>query len=415
MTPQKFGYMNDVDRLIEQTSVSQVLAHYGKPLPEKDSGEHRMECVFNENCADSQYGNLTVKLNDVINRIYCHTCKVRGNLLTLLHGLETHRPPTGGRLRGDEFKTAVAKLREIAGQPANDATSSSPAPARTESFNPTPQARPPASASSSAPSSAAAKLTNTPLHRHEKEAARALANLHEELIVDVSEMSPEAAQYVRSRSWMTPELMKKWGVGWIPGNGRSLFRKNYLVYTHRNERGEVLSYSGRDLSFEKKWQQWIKDGKPEGKKPNKHRYVSGFHKGQELYGGFASRLKEPYVRESLSKYGLVVVEGMNDVIRLEELGVAAVALTSNRATDHQIQTLTRFAQQTSTNRITLFPDCDEEGEAGFKDLLWKLAECRINVQLACSSQIYDNRFSGTQPEQFTVDQWEALKNSLSRN
>ncbi|MCA9067094.1 MAG: hypothetical protein KDA96_28735 [Planctomycetaceae bacterium] len=141
MTPQKFGYMNDVDRLIEQTSVSQVLAHYGKPLPEKDSGEHRMDCVFNEDCADSQYGNLTVKLNDVINRIYCHTCKVRGNLLTLLHGLETHQPPTGGRLRGEEFKTAVAKLREIAGQPSENPSPVSSAPVIAESFHPTPQAR----------------------------------------------------------------------------------------------------------------------------------------------------------------------------------------------------------------------------------------------------------------------------------
>ncbi|MCA9066945.1 MAG: hypothetical protein KDA96_27950, partial [Planctomycetaceae bacterium] len=198
------------------------------------------------------------------------------------------------------------------------------------------------------------KLTNTPLHRHEKEAARALADLYQDLVTDVSQMSPEAARYVRTRPWMTPELMQKWGVGWIPGNGRSLFRKNYLVYTHRNERGEVISYSGRDLSFEEKWETWLQQGRLEGKKPNKHRYVTGFHKGQELYGGFASRLKEPYVRESLDKYGLVVVEGMNDVIRLEELGVAAVALTSNRATDHQIQTLTRFAQQTSNNRITLF-------------------------------------------------------------
>ena len=161
---------------------------------------------------------------------------------------------------------------------------------------------------------------------------------------------------------MTPELMKKWGVGWIPVNGRSLFRKTYLVYTHRNERGEVLSYSGRDLLFEQKWLKWIKDGKPEGKKPSKHRYVAGYHKGEELYGGFASRLEEPYVRESLQKYGLVIVEGTNDVIRLEELKVAAIGLTSNKATDTQIRTLARFAQQTANNRITQFPDCDEKAK-----------------------------------------------------
>ena len=410
MTPQKFGYMNDVDQLIEQTSVHQVLAHYGKPLPEKASGEHRMQCVFNETCADSQYGNLTVKLDDTVNRIYCHTCRIRGNLLTLLHGLETHQPPTGGRLRGEEFKNAVAKLREISGQPASNAAPNT----QPNSFNPQPQARPQVSAPGSTPSPTSPKLTNTPLHRHEKEAARELADLYNDLIVDVAEMSPEAAQYVRSRPWMTPDLMRKWGVGWIPGNGRSLFRKTYMVYTHRNERGEVISYSGRDLLFEQKWLKWIKVGKPEGKKPNRHRYVSDFHKGQELYGGFASRLNEPYVRESLNKYGLVVVEGMNDVLRLEDLKVAAVALTSNRPTDQQIQTLTRFAQQTSNNRITLFPDCDEEGEAGFKELLWKLAEQRLEVRLACSSQMFDGHFKGKQPENLTVDQWESLTKNLSQ-
>ena len=194
--------------------------------------------------------------------------------------------------------------------------------------------------------------------------------------------------------------MKKWGVGWIPGNGRSLFRKTYLVYTHRNERGEVLSYSGRDLLFEQKWLKWIKDGKPEG---------------QELYGGFASRVNEPYFRESLNKYALVVVEGMNDVIRLEEIRVAAVGITSNKATDTQIQiqTLVRFAQQAANNRITLFPDCDEEGEAGFKDLLWKLAEQRCEVRLAWSSQMFGGKFAQKQPEDTSRDDWNALTSASS--
>ena len=105
---------------------------------------------------------------------------------------------------------------------------------------------------------------------------------------------------------------------------------------------------------------------------------------------------------------------MNDVIRLEELKVAAVGLTSNRATDHQIQTLVRFAQQAANNRITLFPDCDEEGEAGFKELLWKLAEQRLHIQLACSSHIFDGHFKGKQPENLTVDQWKSLTKNLSQ-
>jgi len=384
--------MNDVDHLIEQTSVDQVLAHYGKPLTDKNSGEHRMQCVFNEACSDSQYGNLTVRLDDPVNRIYCHSCNVRGNLLTLIHGLENHVAPDGGRLRGDQFKSAVAILREIAGQPvANVPQHSQPEPVK-EPVRPKP--------------------TNIPLIRHEKEAARALADLHTDLVTDVSEMSPEAAQYVRKRDWMTPELLAKWGVGWIPGNGRSLFRKGYLVYTHQNERGEVVSYSGRDLSFEKKWSKWIKDGKPEGKKPNKHRYVAGYHKGLELYGGQARRLEEEYVRQSLDRFGVVVVEGMNEVMRMESLNVAAVGLGSNKATETQIEKIVRFANQAGGNRVLLMPDCDDEGEAGFKELLWKLAERRVEVQLGCTSSTHEGRFAGKQPEDLTQAEWDEISSKL---
>lgn len=393
MPPRNPSYVNDVDDLIAQTSVDQVLTYFCKPLPSNATGEHRMQCVFNEECADSQYGNLTVRLDDPVNRIFCHTCEVRGNLLTLLHGLEHHQPPTGGRLRGDEFKAAVAKLREISGQ-------SEPASSPTG----TTQQR--------QIESPAAKPVNVPLLKHEKEAARELADLYGELITDVAEMSPEAAQYVRKRPWLTPELMKKWGVGWIPGNGRSLFRKSYLIYTHQNERSEVLSYSGRDLNFEKKWLKWIKDGKPQGKKPNKHRYVSGYHKGQELYGGQVERIKASHIAESLNKRGVIVVEGMNEVLRMETLGVAAVGLTSNKATNSQVEKLVRFAQQVGGNRIVLMPDCDEEGEAGFKELLWKLTEQRVKVRLGCTSAMFDGQFKGRQPENFGDDDWRMIDGEL---
>lgn len=191
---------------------------------------------------------------------------------------------------------------------------------------------------------------------------------------------------------MTEEVMKKWGVGWIPGNGRSLFRKSYIVYTHRNIRGDVVSYSGRDINFEDKREKWLKANKPEGKKPNKHRYVSGFKRGSELYGGHASRLHEPHVRESLEENGMVVVEGMNDVIRLDQLGVCAVGVCSNKATEQQIQMIEKFARQVASGRVALFPDQDNEGILGFKDLLWELNKRVLQVQ------VVHPRLGITQPE-----------------
>ena len=87
---QKRGYIDGVDDLIAQTPVEQVLGYFHQPLPQKTTGEHRMPCCFNEGCNDSSYGALTVNLSDPARVIYCHVCQVRGNLLTLIHGL-THK------------------------------------------------------------------------------------------------------------------------------------------------------------------------------------------------------------------------------------------------------------------------------------------------------------------------------------
>ena len=75
------GYMSNVDEMVEQTPLDLVLAHYGLPMS-GGSSEYRMKCVFNEACSESQYGNLSVKL-DAAKRIYCHTCKTKG--LSLIH------------------------------------------------------------------------------------------------------------------------------------------------------------------------------------------------------------------------------------------------------------------------------------------------------------------------------------------
>lgn len=404
--------MSNVDQLVERTPLDLVLSHYRLPLTQSNTREYRMKCVFNETCSDSQYGNMAIQL-DVAKQLYCHSCKVRGNLLTLIHGLETQSPPAGGRLRGQEFKNALVKLREInglvessspSGQEPAETKASESAGAALDEKHTTKEilvevvADPSESVEANDAVQADLQI-NVPLVRHEKEAARELADLHKDLVTDVSQMSPAAATYLRPREhWMTSELMQKWGCGWIPGNGRSLFRKNYFVYTHRNARGEIVSYSGRDLNFESKWEKWLRAAKPEGKKPNKHRYVSGFKRGAELYGGFASRLNEPPLKESLSKHGLVVVEGMNDVIRLDELGICAVGLCSNRATEQQIDILVKYARQVANNRILLMPDCDEEGEAGFKDLLWRLAENHVEIKLGMCNGTSERQCSGLQPE-----------------
>ena len=384
------AYLHDVDQLVEQTPLDAVLGHYGRPLAEKNSGEHRMKCVFNEACGDAQYGNLTVNLSDPAKVIYCHSCEVRGNLLTLIHGLERHTPPSGGKLRGDEFKMAVAKLREIAGENA--------APVQTRTI---------ATVETPAAPSRAPLERNRPLRLHESELVKSLATLHEELVVEVAKMPPAAAAYFRERPWLTPDVCRKWSVGYLPRDGRSMFR-GWITYTHRDERGEVISYSGRDASFEEKWNAWLRQGKPEDKKPAKHKYVKGYRRGLELYGQQVARLDEPHVAESLQQFGLAVVEGANDVIRLDVLGVAAVGLCSNKATDEQVEKIVRFARQAAVGRVLLLPDTDEEGEAGCRELAWRLLEEGIHVRLGWSRAMFGGAFADRQPEQLTSDEWRRM-------
>lgn len=395
--PDRKRRFTDVDQLMAETPLDRVMDHYDLPPPNPQSSEYRLDCVFDTKCKDSDYGQLTVSQTEAAKRVFCHSCRVRGNLLTLIHGLETGSAPAGGRLRGEEFKAAVAKLRMINGDAVDSPTSQSN---RKEiaSAGPTKNAVP-AVVPNDSPTQ-----QNTPLKRHEKEAARQLENLYEDLIVDPMEMSPEAASYFRSRPWLTEDVARAWNVGYLPRDGRSLLR-GYVVYTHRSERDDVLSYSGRDVLYERKLRKWESDGQPSGKKPNKHRYVSGYHRGLELYGQSAVRLEQEHVRKSLSEVGLIVVEGANDVIRLDTLGAAAVALGSNRATDEQIAKIARFAKATANNRVTLLPDCDEEGETGFKELLWKLNEASINTRLGWSSTMFNQQFNGRQPEDLTDEAW----------
>lgn len=398
MSPRKPGYSNDVDEQIERTPLDLVLRHYGQDAPQHAGGEHRMQCVFNADCVDSTYGQLAVNQSTPAKVIFCHSCGIRGNLLTLIHGLKTGTPPTGNRLRGDEFKTAVATLQTI-----NTSVDRAPPSSSTHSLSPTI-----AAAEHDQPAK-----RNPPLKTHEKEAARTLENLYEDLVTNVGNMSPNAGAYFRQREWLTPEVAAKWRMGFVPKNGRSLF-KNWIVYAQHNEAGDVISYSGRDVSFDEKWRRWIQDGKPDGQRPAKHKYVSGYHRGLELYGQMASRLTDERLLNSLIERGLVVVEGANDVIRLDCLSVAAVGLCSNRATDEQLSKLVRFAQQQAKGRVVLMPDNDAEGTAGFMELSWKLMEQGLSVRLAWSENMDDGQFAGKQPEDITPEEWHGIDVSLRR-
>jgi len=390
--------MSGIDELIEQTSASEVLSHFGQPPPENSSGEHRMPCVFSTTCIDSSYGTLAVNLSDPAKRIYCHACGIRGNLLTLLWGLMKHAPPSGGKLRGEEFKEAVATLKEIAG----GSGPVTPNPAATRS------------ASAKTEQCTAEAERNVPLKNADNPRARELVTLYEQLIADPAQMHPAAAAYIRARPWLTPAVMQHWRMGYLPQSAKGLMRGR-MVYGYFDEGDNVLSYFGRDPDFERKRADWERRGRPEKGKPIKHRFVKGFHRGLELYGQNGKlRLQNRELRESIAQLGLCIVEGPNDVIRLDGLGVGAVGLCSNRATDKQVAKIARFARQIAGGKVVLLPDTDAEGEEGCKELLWKLHQAEgITPKLAWSSGMFGGAFKDRQPESLSVEEWETICGKLS--
>src|SRR5438093_6393643 len=105
------------------------------------------------------------------------------------------------------------------------------------------------------------------------------------------------------------------------------------------------------------------------------------HRDLELFGQQASRLNEPGYRESIARHGIIVVEGFNDVIGLDSLGIPAIASMSNRITEHQIEKIARWSRQLANGKVSLLFDCEQSGDDGAKEATWQFAERGINVRL----------------------------------
>jgi 5S rRNA maturation endonuclease (ribonuclease M5) len=395
---QRRGFIN-VDELMPQVSIEQVAAFYGVTLPilNRVGAETRIACFLN--CARSgETGDraIAIQTDHPAKQWKCHHygCGKGGNLVSLCDLLKPG-PNMGGRPRGDRFKEIAADLRMMV-----DGVLASPTPAQ--------PATAPASSRPEPPK------VNVPLAKSDNERARGLVDLDTKFVVDPAQMPPAASKYFRQRPFLTSEVCRKWRMGYLPrsaGEDRSGgTMRGTVVYPYLSEAGDVLTWFGRDPSFESKHEEWKAGGRQE-REPDKFHFVKGFHRGVELFGQHAARAKEPGYRDVMREVGLIVVEGPNDVIALDALGVPAVGLCSNRLTKEQSAKLVRFAKFVSRGRVVLLLDCDPPGEAGAKEALWQLA-LHCDVRLGWTATAHDGRFRGRQPESLTAEEWEAIRTSL---
>lgn len=391
------GYI-DVDRLQAETTLQAAAEKCGVALDVKGAGpEVRIDCPFD--CPGDRTGRKEVAVNlDNPQKIFkCHAyeCQCRGNLLTLMHGWITGTKPTGGKLKGEEFQRVK---RILAGQPGS-----------------TPQSVAPDKPSPAKPQSPAPVACNVALIDSSDERIRELHNIDEKLLRDVAAMNPAAAAYCRRHPCLSLEAMAKWRVGYLPNDGggdkRGWSLRGIILYPVPSEQGKVLAWIGRDVQFEEREREFARlvPAERAGKSPPaKHRFPKGFHRGVELFGQQASRLAEPGYREFIAKHGLIVVEGFNDVIGLDGIGVPAVGIMSNRITEAQVEKIARYSKQLASGRVALMFDCDGPGTDGAKEALWLFAERKLDVRLLWSPSMHGGAMNGKQPESLTRAEVDAL-------
>ena len=79
-----------------------------------------------------------------------------------------------------------------------------------------------------------------------------------------------------------------------------------------------------------------------------------------------------------------MVEGFNDVLGLDPLGIPAVTIMSNKINDEQVGKVERWAKSLASGKVTLLLDADAAGDTGAKECLWLFAERGLDVRLGWS-------------------------------
>lgn len=397
----------DVDTAKQSISLEEAAQRCGVVLDAKQSGGNaRIDCPFG--CQGDHAGKREVSISTQGDKLFCchsYQCGFRGNILMLMHGWLTGSRPASGRLQGADFK----RVREVLLRESTTADKPPPAAAVSQSSEP--------AFDHSATATDEGHSKNVPLSESENEKARELVGLESLFITDPAAMSPAASAYWRRRrDFLRPESCAAWGVGVRPTKNsddkRGWSLRGQVCYRFLSEDNQVLCYVGRDPEYEEKLRTFDSLSEEQRlaqkmKAPIKHRFPSGFHRGLELYGQQSDRLEQhPEYRDMIADYGVIVVEGFNDVLALDHLRVPAVGICSNRITLLQVAKVARWARHFGGSQVTLMLDCEDTGDEGAKEALWLFAQHApdLRVRLAWSQAMHGGQFRGRQPESLTSEE-----------
>ena len=377
-----------------QVTLEQAISYYGIAMPEirRIGTEVRTRCFLN--CgrhAETGDRALAIQPDHPAKIWRCHEsgCGRGGNLVSLCDLMKAG-DNAGGRPRGDRFKAILRDLQAMAA--GQDSTPEVPLAAE-QPARPLPPV---------------VRRGNVPLAASSNERARGLVNLDEKFVVDPAAMSPKAASSFRHRPFLTPEACRRWRMGYLPrdtgGDHGGGTMRGKIVYPILSEHGDVLTWFGRDPEHDGKVHEWIVGGK-QGKEPEKYHFVKGFERGLELFG--QHRLREEGTVEKLARCGLIIVQGPNDVIALDALGVPAVGLCSTTITREQVEKLARFSAETGHGAVTVMLDCTEAGTLAARVVVVELAQV-CPVRLAWSETMHCGLFKGREVTSLTVEEWRTI-------
>ena len=386
----------DVDALQQQLTVSQVAAYYGFQLPEGfgDAGEQRMRCPCTGCTGHTDDRSVSINASDPFRRWKCHRenygCGAQGNLVTLAYCLRHGAMPPGGKPTGREFFAIAQELEAIAGGQPPPERVVSPDPAVRQAVAAVIEGKP-----------------NVPLAQSDNENARKLTALDKELTIALPDLSPPASGYARRRPFLLSEaIARDCRCGFMPGGSKSSLRSQW-VFGVQTEQGDPLAWVGRNVKYDEEHAAWVAGGRRDGE-PMKYRFPTQalFRRGLELYG--QEFISDERFAESLRRYGVVLVEGFTDRLRLHELGVMSLAMMSNKITDEQTERLAHYAEAYGSGRVGVMHDADGPGDDGAKETLWRMHEHGLDAYLVWSRRKFAGKYADRQPESLKAEEWDEI-------
>lgn len=150
---------------------------------------------------------------------------------------------------------------------------------------------------------------------------------------------------------------------------RDFYSTKRIIFTIRNDRGSIAGFAGRAI----------------GEDQPKYLFSPGFPRGDTLYRLHELRALRPRRKPKghASVVDLFVVEGLMDALRLDSLGLKAVALLGSQITANQVKLLTDYSNDLDRDghqlAIHLFLDSDEAGSRGAVNTIVKLLEANIDT------------------------------------